>query len=240
MASGVILFSGVMLFSMELKLLAYSFMVGLMAKLGVFPGYFWVLSVFMGLSMFSLLLLMVLSKMIPLMLFGEVIHFVPFVFILTLSFFSMFIGASVGLGQSKLKMMLGASSIGHGGWFLAGGMTGDLWIYFLIYSISSLMLIWMLELSDSSFMKFAMLISISGLPPFLLFVGKASILLTMVNINPLFIFIPCLSALLSVFFYLKFSYIFLITTTVMKRVNFKFSSLSVLLSFGTMSYWFIL
>nr|WBV77009.1 NADH dehydrogenase subunit 2 [Phestilla sp. CUS-2023] len=214
LGSGLLLFSGIINFMLSSEITLFSlivFLVSLMIKLGVFPAHFWVPSVVSGLSIFSMFLVLTWQKIVP---FFLLINFLDVYrefhqIILMLGGMSAIVGALIGLNQTQIGPMLGASSITHGGWLLLGSVYGSLWIYFLIYCFNFLILVYFLWMKDSM-VSGMMILSLSGLPPFIMFIGKWSILsiALMEGAGFWYLIFPILGSVMSLFFYLKFFYSF--------------------------------
>nr|YP_009113923.1 NADH dehydrogenase subunit 2 [Vertigo pusilla]AGC52888.1 NADH dehydrogenase subunit 2 [Vertigo pusilla] len=213
LASLIVLISGINIFmfnSNSMMILGF-FLIGLTLKLGIFPLHFWVIPVLKTSGYNLMMLLLGPMKIVPLSLlmkFFQVFNISNFS-VLWFAVFSALIGAIIGNNVSSIRAVLGASSISHSGWFMVGAWSGGMWSYFFIYLISLFLMLWYLEESFSK-VTALLILALSGLPPFLLFFGKVNILLSFLTVNAslLFLVILIISAVLSLNFYLKFSYIF--------------------------------
>nr|YP_010874768.1 NADH dehydrogenase subunit 2 [Facelina bostoniensis]WGV42890.1 NADH dehydrogenase subunit 2 [Facelina bostoniensis] len=213
--SGILMCGGVMKFMIPFLMGSFSsnivFLVGLGLKLGIFPFHFWVPSVVAGLKWYPMLMILTWQKVAPFMFMMNLVESVPSLssLVFTLGGLSAIVGALMGLNQTKLAPMLGASSITHSGWVSIGAVCGGFWIYFLIY-IGSLLLLMVALSSQRVFMAGLLTLALSGLPPFVMFIGKWSILKQALSLSGYwwFISLPLLGSVMSLFFYLKFFYSF--------------------------------
>nr|YP_010352825.1 NADH dehydrogenase subunit 2 [Dermatobranchus otome]UOD76593.1 NADH dehydrogenase subunit 2 [Dermatobranchus otome]UOD76606.1 NADH dehydrogenase subunit 2 [Dermatobranchus otome] len=183
----------------------------LVIKLGVFPAHFWVPGVVSGLGWHPMFLLLTWQKVAPLFLMVKFVVDSPLFseVLLILGGFSAVVGAVIGLNQSKVSPMLGASSVTHSGWVMLGVVYGCLWTYFLIYCVTLGFLLAFASAGEKFFSGIGIL-SLSGLPPFTMFVGKWAILKfgLISSISYWFLFLPLLGSVMSLFYYLKFFYSF--------------------------------
>nr|YP_010996932.1 NADH dehydrogenase subunit 2 [Dendrodoris krusensternii]WPH63916.1 NADH dehydrogenase subunit 2 [Dendrodoris krusensternii] len=213
LGSAFLMLGGCMVYSsFYVSWLFYSvFFLGLFMKLGLFPMHFWVPSVVSGLSWFPIFLLLGWQKLPP---FALLINFSEYYYwfspvLLIFGGLSALVGAVIGLNQSSFRAMLGSSSIAHTGWVCLGVVYGGVWIYFGIYCTSLILLMVFSFLGDELLVSMSIL-GLSGLPPFLMFIGKWSVLKSALESEAGFGFLilPLVGALLSLFFYLKFFYSF--------------------------------
>nr|YP_009351936.1 NADH dehydrogenase subunit 2 [Cerion uva]AQL10421.1 NADH dehydrogenase subunit 2 [Cerion uva] len=188
-------------------------------KIGLFPFHFWVFPTTLSLDYYVLLVLMTLMKVIPLALSHEIMFMLskPNQFPSSMTLWtlmavsSLMAGTVYGLGATSLRHMLAASSIVHGGWLVTGMMSYSMWWYFLGYSVS----MWVLISSVYS-QKWASagfyLLALGGLPPFAMFSLKMYVLVkgVMTNVYVELLAVAVVSAVISLFYYLKFSYPYLL------------------------------
>nr|WIS40140.1 NADH dehydrogenase subunit 2 [Facelina auriculata] len=213
--SGILMCGGVMKFMVPFLMSNFSsniiFLAGLGLKLGIFPFHFWVPSVVAGLGWYPMFLILTWQKIAPFMFMMNLVESVPSLsgLVFILGGLSAIVGALIGLNQTKLAPMLGASSITHSGWVAVGAVCGGFWIYFLIY-FGSLMLLIIALGKQRVFMAGLLTLSLSGLPPFVMFIGKWSILKHALSLSEhwWFISLPLFGSIMSLFFYLKFFYSF--------------------------------
>nr|YP_010837453.1 NADH dehydrogenase subunit 2 [Doto coronata]WGC93418.1 NADH dehydrogenase subunit 2 [Doto coronata] len=214
LSSGLLLCGGLLFFNFPYNMGMITeliFMFSLLLKLGVFPGHFWVPSVVSGLDWVPMLLMLTWQKIPPFFFLVCLVSSSSWMcsILLVLGGLSALIGGLIGLNQTKLGPMLGASSISHSGWVVMGSVYGNLWMYFLIYCVSLSILVYLLMMEDY-FLSGMMILSLSGLPPFVLFLGKWSILKSALGLgfSYWFICLPLFGSIMSLFFYLKFFYSF--------------------------------
>nr|WRW10876.1 NADH dehydrogenase subunit 2 [Melampus sincaporensis] len=214
LASVFLFISGMYLFS-SLHVGNISTMTMLLAlslKLGLFPGHFWVPSVSLGVDWISCFLVLGPLKLPPFGFLAAIssLSLMASSMILILGGLSALMGALIGLNQSKVRGMLGASSIAHTGWASIGAVSGAMWFYIVVYLgvlFVTLGLLWM----NQTGMSGMFILSMSGLPPFIMFPAKLSVLSGLVAANTqsfIFLMLPLLGAIISLVFYLKFFYSF--------------------------------
>nr|AOX15200.1 NADH dehydrogenase subunit 2 [Achatinella sowerbyana] len=245
MVSGINLYMNLM-FEGDIYWLIFSMMVFL--KLGVFPLSFWVIPVLSGVNNYLIFFLLGPMKIVPLYLMYFHLNFYcnssmmmkwMFYFIVGLS--SMIIGALVGNNMTEFRMMVGASSIAHSGWFVIASVVSGLLAYFFMYMVSlSFLLISLMSsnMTTTALIHCMMMLSLSGLPPFLLFYPKYLVFLNMLMMQTslVFIMIVLLSTTLSLNFYLKFSYNFILNYVMIKskvKKNIIYMLIFIFLSLGT-------
>uniref|UniRef100_A0A7U3SCZ8 NADH-ubiquinone oxidoreductase chain 2 n=1 Tax=Nothobranchius makondorum TaxID=508070 RepID=A0A7U3SCZ8_9TELE len=191
-------------------------------KMGLAPLHAWLPDIMQGLDLKIGLILATWQKIAPLSLLLQINHstLVPL-----LGLISVILGGWGGLNQTQLRKILAYSSIAHLGWiFLVMLLHPSLsFLALLIYVIMTLSLFNVFILNkttninslSTSWMKTPVLtaltplilLSLGGLPPLTGFLSKWVILqeLTKQNLNMLAT-TAALSALLSLYFYLRLSY----------------------------------
>nr|QXM16961.1 NADH dehydrogenase subunit 2 [Neoneuromus orientalis] len=194
----------------------------LLLKLGAAPFHFWFPSVMEGLNWFNNLILMTWQKIAPIIL----ISYNNFPFFIYMSIIlSLLVGAIGGFNQTNLRTLMAFSSINHLGWILSALLISEsLWItYFLFYVFLSISIVSIfmnfkiyhfiqinshLKTSNmTKFFLFSNLLSMGGLPPFLGFLPKLIVIQNLIKINDFFmIFIMVMTALITLFFYIRISY----------------------------------
>nr|YP_009460061.1 NADH dehydrogenase subunit 2 [Auriculastra duplicata]AUT77323.1 NADH dehydrogenase subunit 2 [Auriculastra duplicata] len=213
LASALLFLTGAMVFFFQEESVWYvlGFLAAIVLKLGVFPGHFWVTSVVFGLEWVSCCLILGPLKLPPLgflSVFGEQQGLWQ-TGLLILAGVSAIVGAMLGNNQTNVRAMIGASSITHTSWLVLGAVVGGLWVYLGLYLvILFLALLFMWEGDDLG--GALTVLSMSGLPPFIMFVAKFTVVSNLL-FQPsliLYIVLPLASAVLSLVFYLKFSYSF--------------------------------
>nr|YP_010735494.1 NADH dehydrogenase subunit 2 [Ambigolimax valentianus]WEI33085.1 NADH dehydrogenase subunit 2 [Ambigolimax valentianus] len=211
MASILMFFGGCFIFMLMYKN-SYSFMLmslSVVIKLGMFPFHYWVIPVIGGIWYPPMILILIPVKIPSFVLISYISAGKLQMMLFMFSIMSMLVGALLGNNCSNIRMMMGASSISHSGWVVMSSLIGEMWFYYTVYSIIlffTLLLIWF----KSNLLSSLMILSLSGLPPFLLFSAKFYIMMMMIQNNYLLftLLIPVLSALISLNFYLKSGYSF--------------------------------
>nr|YP_004222547.1 NADH dehydrogenase subunit 2 [Micromelo undatus]ABK92265.1 NADH dehydrogenase subunit 2 [Micromelo undatus] len=215
MGSALLLLGGLLLYQeLVVSLGLWVILLGLLLKLGIFPGHFWVPSVASGVSWAALFLLLTWQKIPPLALMVNFINIYTYMtgLFLLLGALSALVGALIGINSTQVRVMLAASSVSHAGWMCIGAVFGGMWLYFLVYCFSLLFVLHFLYLRKDLFSALSIM-SLSGLPPFIMFLGKWTLLVEamMSSINPAILSVAIISTLFSLFFYLKFAYSFMLT-----------------------------
>nr|YP_010373196.1 NADH dehydrogenase subunit 2 [Cadlina koreana]UPI11662.1 NADH dehydrogenase subunit 2 [Cadlina koreana] len=238
MLGGVLFFMGLSSYWVSDSILVLS----LFMKLGVFPMHFWVPSVTAGLNWMPMFILLGWQKIPPFALLINILENSYWMHSILLVFggISAMAGAITGLNQTSFRAMLGSSSITHTGWGCIGAVFGNLWVYFSLYCVSFGVLMMFCLMSENLMVSFGIL-GLSGLPPFMMFIGKWSILKSIIfsNISFLFLILPLSGALLSLFFYLKFFYSFYLSS-ISSTMNTKYSVFCSLILFSLSGVLFIL
>nr|YP_004733499.1 NADH dehydrogenase subunit 2 [Hydrolycus scomberoides]BAK42096.1 NADH dehydrogenase subunit 2 [Hydrolycus scomberoides] len=195
---------------------------GLALKLGLAPTHFWLPEVLQGLDLTTGLILSTWQKLAPLALFIQIAHTTNPALLTTLGTLSMLIGGWGGLNQTQLRKILAYSSIAHLGWMIiimqfSPQLTALALIIYIITTstaflsfktatttkISTLALTWPKNPTLMTTTTLALL-SLGGLPPLTGFMPKWLILQELANQDmPLIATLAALSALLSLFFYLR-------------------------------------
>nr|YP_009253515.1 NADH dehydrogenase subunit 2 [Achatinella mustelina]ANC62890.1 NADH dehydrogenase subunit 2 [Achatinella mustelina] len=225
--------------------LIFSMMVFL--KLGIFPLSFWVIPVLKGVNSFLIFFLLGPMKIVPLYLMYFHLNFyssmmMKWMFYIIIGVSSMIVGALVGNNMTEFRMMIGASSITHSGWFVIASTVSGLLVYFFLYMVSlSFLLISLMSssITTTALTHCMMMLSLSGLPPFLLFYAKYLVFSNMLlmQMSLVFIMIVLFSAILSLNVYLKFSYNFILNYVKNKTSKMKkdiiYMLIFIFLSLGT-------
>nr|YP_006303196.1 NADH dehydrogenase subunit 2 [Cylindrus obtusus]AEK48359.1 NADH dehydrogenase subunit 2 [Cylindrus obtusus] len=207
-------------FYSELTFLSHMLFVSAMSlKLGVAPLHFWVLPTTRLLPYTLIGIIGSPLKILPLCIFSGYYSFhfavgdVFWVTTLWLSLYSMLTGMFLGLGATSLREALGASSITHTGWFLLSFQGGSTISYFILYSISLLQLVVFL-LSQSSYLISMSLLGLGGLPPFSIFVGKLAVLYSCLSgyLSFGFLIPVVVTSAISLYYYMKFSFLFYLSS----------------------------
>nr|ABP52325.1 NADH dehydrogenase subunit 2 [Anolis chlorocyanus]ABP52365.1 NADH dehydrogenase subunit 2 [Anolis chlorocyanus] len=199
--------------------------IALAMKLGLAPMHFWLPEVIQGSTMLTALIIMTWQKLAPMSLIYLTINNLSPTILLLLGMISSMLGGWSGLNQTQTRKIMAFSSIAHLGWMatISSIMTNILIINLLLYLIMTTTSFFTLILSKSktvqdttatwtfsptlTIIMMLSLLSLGGLPPLTGFMPKWLILeeLTTQKLFPLAI-IMAMSALLSLFFYLRLTY----------------------------------
>nr|YP_002290741.1 NADH dehydrogenase subunit 2 [Jordanella floridae]AAX94344.1 NADH dehydrogenase subunit 2 [Jordanella floridae]BAG74826.1 NADH dehydrogenase subunit 2 [Jordanella floridae] len=200
-------------------------------KIGLAPLHTWMPEVLQGLDLTTGLILSTWQKLAPFCLILQIQPSNPTV-LLMLGLTSTLVGGWGGLNQTQLRKILAYSSIAHLGWMIlvlqfSPSLTFlTLIIYFIMTfslfisfkmnnatNINTLATSWAKAPALTSILPL-ILLSLGGLPPLTGFIPKWLILqeLTKQDLTPLAT-IAALSALLSLYFYLRLSYAMTLTMT---------------------------
>nr|YP_010273937.1 NADH dehydrogenase subunit 2 [Bulinus truncatus]QYJ56640.1 NADH dehydrogenase subunit 2 [Bulinus truncatus] len=213
LASSLMLVGGILFFSFFFYKSLFLFLMGLSLKIGFFPGQFWVPSLMNSLSWSSNFLILGPLKIAPLGFLSLIMISSYMVdLILALGVMSALIGSILGVNQSSVRGMLGASSISHSGWMLVSMVYGFLWGYFMSYFIVLMFSLYSLFSMNNLFSSMN-LFSMSGLPTFMMFMAKFKVLYYLILSNKyIMIIFLVFSSVISLTFYLKYFYLYLLNT----------------------------
>nr|BAK42083.1 NADH dehydrogenase subunit 2 [Curimatopsis evelynae] len=205
-------------------------MTGLALKIGLAPLHFWLPEVLQGLDLTTGLIMSTWQKLAPFALLLQMTHSTNPTLLMVLGLSSTLIGGWGGLNQTQLRKILAYSSIAHLGWMIiiikfAPQLTLlALSIYIIMTSaafltfkmsattkISTLALTWS-KTPTLTVTTALVLLSLGGLPPLTGFMPKWLILQELTKQGlPLMATIAALSALLSLYFYLRLCYVMTLT-----------------------------
>nr|QNK04345.1 NADH dehydrogenase subunit 2 [Argentina sphyraena] len=207
-------------------------MLALALKIGLAPLHFWLPEVLQGLDLTTGLILSTWQKLGPFALITQVAPTANPTLLILLGLLSTLIGGWGGLNQTQLRKILAYSSIAHLGWMIlilqfAPSLTLlSLTLYlimttatFLSFKASTATNINTLALSWTKTPALAaltalVLLSLGGLPPLTGFLPKWLILQELTKQElPLTATLAALSALLSLYFYLRLCYAMTLTTS---------------------------
>nr|YP_004221836.1 NADH dehydrogenase subunit 2 [Brachyhypopomus occidentalis]BAJ54416.1 NADH dehydrogenase subunit 2 [Brachyhypopomus occidentalis] len=201
-------------------------------KIGLAPLHFWLPEVLQGLDLTTGLILSTWQKLAPFALLVQIAPATEQNLLTTLGVLSALIGGWGGLNQTQLRKILAYSSIAHLGWMIVTLqfaphltllaltiyilMTSTAFLTFKIMAttkISTLALTWpkapLLVVTAT-----LVLLSLGGLPPLTGFAPKWLILQELTKQElPILATIMALSALLSLYFYLRLCYTMTLTTS---------------------------
>nr|WPW59781.1 ND2 [Subdoluseps nilgiriensis] len=200
-------------------------------KLGLAPLHFWLPEVLQGTSLSTALLITTWQKLAPISLLYLTHNTINPSMLLAMGLLSTIVGGWGGLNQTQTRKIMAFSSIAHLGWMAAiTTINSDilllsLALYIAMTTTAFMMLIfttsktikdmtmsWTVSPAVTA-MMLVLLLSLGGLPPLTGFMPKWLILqeLTTNNLS-MTATILALSALLSLFFYLRLSYTSTLTT----------------------------
>uniref|UniRef100_UPI003D3E4315 NADH dehydrogenase subunit 2 n=1 Tax=Serrasalmus eigenmanni TaxID=165114 RepID=UPI003D3E4315 len=205
-------------------------MMGLALKVGLAPLHFWLPEVLQGLDLITGLILSTWQKLAPFALLIQMASTASPALLTTLGVASTLIGGWGGLNQTQLRKILAYSSIAHLGWMIiilqfAPQLTLlTLGIYIIMTSaafltfkatmttkINTLALAWT-KAPTLTTTAALVLLSLGGLPPLTGFMPKWLILQELSKQGlPLIATLTALSALLSLYFYLRLCYAMTLT-----------------------------
>nr|YP_009868863.1 NADH dehydrogenase subunit 2 [Corydoras duplicareus]QKI32061.1 NADH dehydrogenase subunit 2 [Corydoras duplicareus] len=205
-------------------------MTALALKLGLAPMHFWLPSVLQGLDLTTGLIMSTWQKLAPFALIVQIAPFTNPTLLMMLGLISTMVGGWGGLNQTQLRKMLAYSSIAHLGWmiiilqlqpkltiltlmiYIIMTATAFLTFKFLMTTkISTLALTWS-KTPMITMTTMLTLLSLGGLPPLTGFMPKWLILQELTKQQlPLTATIIALSALLSLYFYLRLTYAMTLT-----------------------------
>nr|AAU01021.1 NADH dehydrogenase subunit 2 [Microlophus peruvianus] len=203
-------------------------------KLGLAPTHFWLPEVLQGSTMNTALIISTWQKLAPMTILYMTANKLPATMLLIMGTLSTLVGGWGGLNQTQMRKIMAFSSIAHIGWIttISFMLTNIMVLNLTIYIIMTTTMFSTLILSNSKTIKDTTtlpttyptltpimaltLLSLGGLPPLSGFIPKWLILEELINQNltPA-ASLMAMSALLSLFFYLRLTY----TTTMTLSPN---------------------
>nr|ADI71823.1 NADH dehydrogenase subunit 2 [Pinoyscincus coxi divergens] len=213
-------------------------------KLGLAPLHFWLPEVLQGSSLKTALIITTWQKLAPMTLLYLTHQSLNTTILLTMGLMSTVTGGWGGLNQTQTRKIMAFSSIAHLGWMASvltlapNLMLLNLALY-LMMTLSTFMLLMFLssktikDLTTSwtispttTVLMLLLLMSMAGLPPLTGFMPKWLILQDLTTHSlPLTATLMALSALLSLFFYLRLTYVTTLTlspTTAQNKFKWRF------------------
>nr|ABD42973.1 NADH dehydrogenase subunit 2 [Anolis onca]ABD42975.1 NADH dehydrogenase subunit 2 [Anolis onca]ABD42977.1 NADH dehydrogenase subunit 2 [Anolis onca] len=204
--------------------------IALAMKLGLAPAHFWLPEVLQGSTMTTALIITTWQKLAPMALIYMTINNLSTTILILTGLLSTLIGGWGGLNQTQTRKIMAYSSIAHLGWMIiiSSMMTNILIISLSMYLIMTTAVFCLLILSKSKTIQDMMtawplspaltsmttltLLSLAGMPPLTGFMPKWLILKEMLTQNLIpTATIMMLSTLLSLFFYLRLTYLITLT-----------------------------
>nr|AAZ16130.1 NADH dehydrogenase subunit 2 [Eurycea wilderae] len=205
--------------------------IALMIKLAVAPFHLWLPDVIQGLDLTTCLILLTWQKLAPMTLLIQIGPELNPTLLISFGVLSIIMGGWGGLNQPQIRKIMAYSSIAHLGWMTVVLVyspqltTLNLLLYLMMTAAMFFMLLNLMSTNINkmaiSWMKYAsltptmmiILMSLGGLPPTSGFMPKWLILEELMKQDmTLIATIMSLSALLSLFFYLRLSYATSLTT----------------------------
>ncbi|YP_004221782.1 NADH dehydrogenase subunit 2 (mitochondrion) [Macrobrachium nipponense] len=195
----------------------------LLLKMGAAPLHFWLPPIMQGISWSRCIILMTIQKIAPMAMVTYTLSPSTLLIISSSSMISAILGGLGGLNQTMMRKIMAYSSISHMGWLLAAiSLNSTIWMnYLLIYSIISASLAIMMDQNQLFHIKqlmsvsysqvskitvFLSLFSLGGLPPFLGFLPKLSVIKELTaQTSILWVSVLTMSALITLFFYTRIS-----------------------------------
>nr|AAU01013.1 NADH dehydrogenase subunit 2 [Tropidurus hispidus] len=227
-------------------------------KLGIAPVHFWLPEVLQGSTMPTALIISTWQKLAPMALLYLTANNTPTLITLTLGITSALVGGWGGINQTQTRKIMAYSSIAHLGWIITIStmLTNIMLMSLMIYIVMTTTMFSILMMSNSKTIKDTTtlwstsspliiitaltLLSMGGLPPMSGFMPKWLILEELTNQNlTLMATSLALSALLSLFFYLRLTYTTTMTlapstTTSKHKWRFKTTNKTALITATTM------
>nr|YP_009922398.1 NADH dehydrogenase subunit 2 [Malaza fastuosus]QNA48409.1 NADH dehydrogenase subunit 2 [Malaza fastuosus] len=193
----------------------------MLMKMGSAPFHFWFPNIIEGMSWLNCFILMTWQKITPMILMS---YYLNKNFLMMIMMINTIVGAIGGINQTSLRKLMSFSSINNLGWMMSSIMISEnLWMFYLfmysffisimcfLFYILNIYFINQLFMFNINFLlKFMILInffSLGGLPPFLGFFPKWTIINFMVMNKMYFIsFIFIMMSLITLFYYLRIIY----------------------------------
>nr|ACU00379.1 NADH dehydrogenase subunit 2 [Cryptobranchus alleganiensis] len=206
--------------------------IALAMKLGITPFHLWLPDVLQGLNLFTCLIMATWQKLAPLALLILMHNQLNTPLLMVMALLSALVGGWGGLNQTHLRKIMAYSSTAHLGWMLMvvtfspNLMILNLLIYLMLtssmfmtllilsaYNINQLSMSWVKNPTMMAVLM-VVLVALGGLPPTTGFMPKLLILLELIKHGmTIMAFMLAVATLLSLFFYIRLSYMISLTTS---------------------------
>nr|AGN71486.1 NADH dehydrogenase subunit 2 [Ptychadena mascareniensis] len=206
--------------------------IALMMKLGLAPMHFWMPDVLQGISLPTGLILSTWQKIAPMMLLYLISNHTNLYVLTSMGFLSILIGGWGGIGQTQMRKIMAFSSIGHLGWtviILKLNPYLALYNFILYVAMTTMVFLSLIASSTTDLSRMStswakspaltlstllMFLSLAGLPPLSGFSPKLMISLELVKQGAILLTLLInLASLLALYFYLRLTYIMLLTSS---------------------------
>nr|ABA41219.1 NADH dehydrogenase subunit 2 [Stenocercus varius] len=206
------------------------FTMALAMKLGLAPAHFWLPEVLQGTTMPTALIISTWQKLAPMSLIFLTANNLSSTTMMLTGFLSTCVGGWGGLNQTQTRKLMAYSSIAHFGWMMTISplLTNIMLLNLMMYTLMTTSMFMTLILTKSKTLRnmttawtlsptltsttLLTLLSLGGLPPLSGFMPKWLILNELMNQNLILMSTAmAMSTLLSLFFYLRLTYITALT-----------------------------
>nr|YP_010329466.1 NADH dehydrogenase subunit 2 [Haemaphysalis colasbelcouri]UNO54001.1 NADH dehydrogenase subunit 2 [Haemaphysalis colasbelcouri] len=215
-SSTLFFLSSTLSFLNESIMFIYMMNISILIKLALVPFHFWLTMISENLDSLSLFLMLTIQKIIPLFILLSIKSNL----ILTFGLISSIFGSTMALNSKFLKKILIFSSISHLGWLVILIYSeSNFWIsYLLIYSLIIYKILKLINknnltlISNFFFKKMllsekisfiCLMMSLSGMPPFIGFFIKLMAIMIIVKITKIIMIILIISSLMNIYFYMR-------------------------------------
>nr|WAX39142.1 NADH dehydrogenase subunit 2 [Anaplecta sp. 3 ZQW-2020] len=195
----------------------------LLIKLGSAPFHWWFPSVMEGLQWSNCFILLTIQKIAPLTIISYTMTLNSISTILIMA--SVIVGSMGGYNQTSLRKILTYSSINHLGWLIPATIVSKpmFLVYLTIYSLMNWIITSLMssmsasninQINSSSrsntlkkILMMMTLLSLGGLPPFIGFLPKWLMIMSLINnSNYMTITLMVLTSLITLYYYLRLTY----------------------------------
>lgn len=240
--------SSLIIFAASLTLISYEFSIiiltaPLLLKLGAAPFHFWFPQIIEGLSWPQSIILLTVQKIAPMFLLSYLTETqTTYIILMWARIFSALLGSIIGLNQTSLRKLIAFSSINHIGWLLISLLISDsvFILYFIFYYFISTSVVLLFYFQQAFYINqlinqnnlpvnikvivFISLLSLRGLPPFSGFFPKW-VVIQELSINKLYLplVILIISALITLYFYLRISIGFFLLSSPKLKIRVKYT-----------------